>query len=383
MRRFAVSLVLAFLVVFASSSSALATDYKGDVDYWGGFTVSINNNQVTALSGRTGRIPCADGEDIAPVNFSLAASVPVTEGQFHADGTTLDDDHHLVFAWALDATVSVTRTISGTVTVTGPAPLMPAICARTFRVAAIIPPRQVYRPLHTTFVDDSRPTRGTAPAVYFDFRKGVVRHLSANAGTSCPGGSELGARLYTTAYRLDPVQVNDGRFRIVVDVLNDYGVITHVVLVGRIKGRTATGTLDSSTGFDLNGTLLPCTRHLRWRARSSRPSGASRWGGAFYAISPYRICQAGACTYYFAVETWMCLQRVTAVRVWVVGGPARTVACNTERRLGPLKPKRMYHVHGIALHTRHGRVFRRTWLGTAFMYVPGDDAYWVPVPWIP
>jgi hypothetical protein len=74
---------------------------------------------------------------------------------------------------------------------------------------------------------------------------------------------------------------------------------------------------------------------------------------------------------------------VTAVRFHVLGGPVRTVRCNTIRKLGPLRPKQRYHVTATALHTRSGRIFSRTQLGDVFVYLPGDDASWTPAPFIP
>ena len=376
------TLVSAVFIALATAAPALATSYQGDVDYWGRFTVTISDNKVVALQGKSGSIPCGDGTSINPVTFTLAAPVPVTDGKFHVAGTTLDDYRHTI-TWSLDASVSITRTILGTVSLSGPDPTLRKVCSRTFRVAAIIPPRPLAPPVRTKFVDATPPKAGTAPQVSFDFRKGVVTHLSANAGTMC-GETSMGARLYTTAYGLDPVQVNGGRFRIEADVLDDYSVVTHVVVRGRIAGRIATGTIDSSRYWDVNGTLVHCTQHLRWTARSQgAPPSVGNAGGAYYEVAPYRYGRPGAWSYYLAVKPFTCLNRVTAVRFHVVGGPTRTVRCNTARKLGPLRPKQRYHLTATALRTRSGHVVRRTQLGDSVVYLPGDDAAWTPVPPIP
>jgi hypothetical protein len=378
--RFGVAvLISAFLFGAVGTGSALATGYEGDVDYWGAFTVTIVNNQVTALQGHTGGIKCTADSQIDPVTFTLAAPVPVVNGKFHAAGMTTDDYGDTV-QWSLDASVSVTRTISGSVTASGPQPaLHSTTCTRTFRVAAIIPPSKAVPPLHTTFVQGP-PQGGTDPSVNFDYRHGVITHLSANVGTMC-GQGVMGARLYTTAYHLDPVQVNAGRFKVVADVLDEYSVVTHVILAGRIKGKKASGTIDSSRYDDVNGTLEHCTQHLRWSAHSN--SASSSGGGAFFQVNPYRFGKAGSWHYYFAVKPFTCMNHVTAVLFKVSGGPSRTVSCNTTRKIGPLQPKRSYHVTATGLRTRGGKVVGRTGLGSVFDYLPGDDAAWTPAPYIP
>jgi hypothetical protein len=218
-----------------------------------------------------------------------------------------------------------------------------------------------------------------APNVHFDYRHGVITHLSANAGTEC-NQSEFPATLYTTAYTLDPVQVNRGRFKVVADVLDDYSVVTHVVVAGRIKGKVARGTISSSRYWDVNGTIEHCTRHLNWVARSSKTSTSV--GGAFYDVAPYRYGKPGAWHYYFVVKPHNCVDHVTAVR-FTVGGRSRTVACNTTRKVGPLKPMHSYSISALAIRTRHGRAIGKVRLGASSLYLPGDDAAWTPAPYIP
>jgi len=152
-------------------------------------------------------------------------------------------------------------------------------------------------------------------------------------------------------------------------------------VAGRIVGKTATGTIDSSRSEDLNGTIVPCSQHYRFRALASRPTARS--GGAFYDLQPYRYGHSGAFQYYFAVEPRACINHVSEVRFSVVGGPSRTVPCNARRTLGPLPSKRNYQIRVLALHTHRGKVVARSQLADTFAYLPGDDANWVPGPWVP
>ena len=364
----------------SAAGPTLVTAYRGDVDSWGAFAVSIGNHQVTSLQGTSGGVPCGNGAQIDPVTFTLAAPVPVTDGKFQAAGTTTDDYNDTI-QWSLAASVSVTRTISGSVTVTGPEPATHATtCSKTFRVAAIVPPRNLPPDLDTNFLDATSPTANpVAPEVHFDYRHGVVTHLSANAGTEC-GQSEFPATLDTTAYRLDPVQANGGRFRVVADVLDDYSVVTHVVVAGRIDGKVARGTISSSRYWDVNGTLEHCTRHLRWVARSAHASTSV--GGAFYDADPYRYGKPGAWSYYFAVKPYNCAARIGAVR-FAVGGTSRTVPCDATRKVGPLKPMHDYELTAVAIRTSRGKALGDVRLGPSLLYLPGDDAAWEPAPYIP
>jgi len=380
MRFGVIAFVTAVMLGVFAVGPAFATGYQGDVDYWTKFEVTINNNQVTAFGGTSGGVPCGDGTQIDPVAFQLAAPVPVTNGKFQAAGTSKDDYNDTV-QWSLSASVSVTRTISGTVTVSGPEPATHAkTCSRTFHVEAIIPPRNLVPKLTTNFVDATPPTANpVAPNVHFDYRHGVITHLSANAGTECDQ-SEFPATLYTTAYRLDPVQVNGGRFKVVADVLDDYSVVTHVIVAGRIKGDVARGTISSSRYWDVNGTIRHCTRHLNWVAHGANTSGSA--GGAFYDVAPYRYGKPGAWHYYFAVKPYNCVNQVTAVR-FTVGGRSRIVACNSTRKVGPLKPMHSYSISALAIRIRHGKAIGKRHLGSSFLYLPGEDAAWTPVGYIP
>lgn len=64
--------------------------------------------------------------------------------------------------------------------------------------------------------------------------------------SACPHGSVLGAHFSTRDYATGPIQVNAGRFRVETDVLDDYNVVTHVVIVGFIRGNAARGTVSST-----------------------------------------------------------------------------------------------------------------------------------------
>ena len=93
--------------------------------------------------------------------------------------------------------------------------------------------------------------------------------MTAYASTTCPEGSQVGAQLNTTAHRLDPVRVRNGRFRIETDVLDDYGVVTHVVLTGRIKGAVASGRIDSRRRHAVDGRFDLWELHSVWISSAS------------------------------------------------------------------------------------------------------------------
>jgi len=93
--------------------------------------------------------------------------------------------------------------------------------------------------------------------------------LTAYASTTCPEGSQVGAQLNTTAHRLDPVRVRNGRFRIETDVLDDYGVVTHVVLTGRIKGAVASGRKYSRRRHAVDGRFDLWELHSVWISSAS------------------------------------------------------------------------------------------------------------------
>jgi hypothetical protein len=362
----------AFVIVascwcFGLSTSASATNYKGDVQYWGAFNLTIIGDHVSSLRGHSGRIPCSGDGDLDPVDFRLTSPVPVVNGSFTAAGTT-KSGYNTPLEWSLKASVSIARTVAGTVTISGKSPHGDRQCSGTFRVAAIIPPRYTRPRVNTTY---------TGTQVNFDYKRGVVSTLTAFASTTCPGGGSMGAKLHSTAYRLDPIQVNSGRFHVEADILDDYGVVTHVLVKGKISGKSASGTVTSSRGWDLNGKLLRCTGRYAWKASvPAGPAPAISSSGAFYDITPYRYGVPGAWTYYLMVRPNACTGGVTAVR-FTVAGAARTVPCNTSVRLGPLNPKRTYRVHVVAIRTRNGSTLGTQLLADANVYIPGDDGHWV------
>jgi hypothetical protein len=376
-----VTLVCVVVVGALGAASTTATGYQGAVGYKGAFMVTIVKNEVTALRGQSGVLTCANGDTVLSSPFALASPVPVTDGKFHAAGTASKEGDDPI-QWSLEATVSVGREISGSVTVTGTDPFDPTLtCSKTFPVEAIIPPDKIGGHSHTNFTPGPPPAHHWMTSLRFDYRHGVITHLRANVSTECPDTSWLPGSFYSTAYRLDPIQVNRGRFRIETDVLDSLDVVTHVVISGTINGRVAKGTLSASREEALGDTTDTCAVHTIWKAQSLRPQPTV--GLAFYSVQPYRWGHSGHWSYYIAARPNSCGNGVTAVRFSIAGHASRTIACNETRKLGPLRPKHNYHVTATALRTRHGRVISRRRLGVSVVYLPGDDSYWTPGPYIP
>ncbi len=381
MRLGVVALICVVVLGVLGAGATSATGYHGAVGYQGAFTVTIVKNEVTALRGQSGAINCSDGYRVESAPFALASPVPVTDGKFEASGTASKEGDDPI-QWSLEATVSVSRKIVGSVTVTGADPLNPTVtCSKTFPVEAIIPPERIGGHSHTNFTRAPLRAPHWETNLHFDYRHGVITHLRANVSTECPDSGWLPGSFYSTAYRLDPIQVNRGRFRVETDVLDSRDVVTHVVISGRIKGRVARGTLSASREEAVGDSTDRCAVHTIWKAQSLRPQPTL--GIAWYSVQPYRWGHSGHWSYYVAARPNGCANGVTAVGFSIVGGPARTVACNETRKLGPLRPKRNYHIKATAIRTRHGRVIGRRKIGISVVYVPGDDAYWAPAPYVP
>lgn len=246
-------IIVASCWCLGSTTSASATNYEGDVQYWGDFSLTIIGNHVSSLRGLSGRIPCTDNETIDPAEFRLTSPVPVVDGSFTATGTTKSGT--MALAWSLKASVSITRTVAGTVTISGKSALGDEACSKTFRIAAIIPPRYTRPRVNQTYM---------GPQVDFDYKRGVLSQLTAIAVSHCPSGGMRGGKLHSTAYRLDPIQVNSGRFKVEADILDDGGVVMRVVVRGKISGKSAAGTVTASRGWDFNGKVVRCTGRYAW-----------------------------------------------------------------------------------------------------------------------
>jgi hypothetical protein len=368
----------------ALAVSASATDYKGDVDHLSILTLTIANGNVTALKGRA-TAQCQSGSAEA-VDITLGAPVAIAGGRFHAEGQTGSSGS--TWSLTLDATVSPdTRKVSGTIAVTGTNTAGP--CSGTSTVSAIAMPASVSLPAKTTFVR-GKPTGSTDPSVRFDYTGGRVFHLSARADTKCPSGASLGTTFSTTAYGLDPIRVNGRAFRTETDVLNEYDIITHVVLVGSINGRKASGRIESEAD---SKTFGHCVGHFDWTAY--RPV-KSPYAGASAAtwIDVFRVRQRGHWTYYLQLGVSHCVGGMTAVRFKVLHVESKRVACARRRifvRTARLmvKPKRRYTVVETGLIARNGRVVATKSYGTRRIYVPvrgepcytiGDDGNLTPCP---
>jgi hypothetical protein len=179
---------------------------------------------------------------------------------------------------------------------------------------------------------------------------------------------------------MDPIPVrSNGGFRVQGAVVDESGVINHYVIVGRIHGNVASGTLDSyrynSVGNIGDSAVVKCARHLHWRSvRSSSSAGSGPV--AFFDVLPFRFGRPGAWAYYLVTKVHACYGANFA-RVGIVGGPSQTIPCNGQVRLGPLTPQRTYAVVVTALLIRHGRTSHTASAPPLSVYLPGEDGNWI------
>jgi hypothetical protein len=231
-------------------------------------------------------------------------------------------------------------------------------------------------PVRRTFESVPNINRAFNPQVTFDYSRGVIKHLTAGVGVECPDGGTYDAQLNTTAYDMDPVRVDKtGRFRIAGAVLDTYGTVNHFVLVGRIRGHRASGTMSSYRYTEMKGSLEKCARSTVWRSTTTQ-STAANGPAAYFEVLPFRYGEAGAWSYYLIVKLTGCAH-ANRVRVSVAGGAVKTTGCHGQAKLGPLAPKRTYRVRVTALRTRGGRVVRREAAVPATVYLPGEDGDWI------
>jgi hypothetical protein len=378
LRLFLVSLVLLALLGVAPAP-ARAQDYKGTTAEWAELTISVNGGQVTAFSTQTARVPCPGQVfSVDPITVALAPGtiVPVSAGRFHVEGHAETGQHRPV-RWTADGSVSLDqREVSGTL-VADTTDIGGATCQGSYGFDAIIPPHTPrFRPSHT-FQGKSGGTFN--PNVSFDYKQGVIKHLSAWVRVQCPDGGSYNAQLDTTAYGMDPVRVSaSGRFQIVGALLDPTKAVVHFTLSGRTKGRKATGTI-SSYRYEFNGGSgqqnVRCEGHASWRSVAPRRI-ASNGPLAFFNALPIRVGRAGAWTYYVQIKFTGCLHANFA-RVRIAGRRSQTTRCHGQLRLGPLAPKRAYKLGITALKVRHGKTRRKQAMPPATIYVPGDDGDWV------
>ena len=370
-------LTLALIVCAVAAPAASAQQYKGSTAAWAELTATVADGQLTAFKTKTGRLQSCDGSGANPQEIVwTGAAVPVVGGKFHLEGDT-KDTWDGASHWTADGTISLDgRELTGTIKAGG-VNTFGKLCEGTWTFEAIIAPRQVTAPAKRTFTA----TIGSAsydPGVSFDFKRGVITHLTARVGVACASGSQLGAQLNTTAYGLDPIQVDKGgRFRIAGAVIDDYGVVTRYVLSGRISGRSAVGMVESHRPDITNGKTEVCSRRALWRAKAGTAAGASG-PMAHYVVVPFRYGREGAFAYYLQVKMNGCT-RANRARIAVVGGPSQTAGCRGTVRLGPLTPKRRYRVRVSALRTRGARVLRRAAAVASEVYLPGDDGNWIQI----
>ena len=368
----------AFLVVAALSLGLLtpviagATQFKGAVAYWGPILVNVAGNRVTSITGHTGALTCASGTSVGPVEMALARPVSIHQGRFQASGVGKTEGWKTPTSWDLTGSVSIHRTISGTVSATAQLPTG-EICKGTFPFEAVVAPRAAESP-RTSMYQTREPS---AAQVRFDYRHGVITHLVVVAPVICPDTSDFTAELDSVSYSLDPIQVNRDRFRLAADVLDDYGVVMHISMTGTIKGREARGAISASRGEDIRGHVQKCAMHGSWA--SEMPAAAptpppAPTSGAFYDVTPYRYGSTGGWTYYLMVQPTSCDGGIVAIRFSVAGG-TKTVWCGSSAKLGPLTPQRNYHLDAVAVRRNGSGVP----LAASNVYIPGDDGNWVPV----
>jgi hypothetical protein len=371
-RRLTAAAAVAMLIAVAFCTRANAQPYQGATAGWAGLSLAVGGGQLTAFTTSTGRVPCTGtgtGQDVDPVKVAMpvGGAVAVEAGRFHLAGQSTTD-HGAAAEWTVDGAMSLDqREVTGTLTI-DTTNVSGAACHGTFDLDAIVAPRATTTPRNATFTPAAPTTAGYNPLVSFDYKNGAVTHLSAGLSVLCADTSVLGARLDTTAYRMDPIRPSrDGRFRIQGGVLDDYKVVNHFVITGRIVGRTATGTIDASRELDVNGVVSKCTRHIRWRATAVRPAAAAA-PPVFFNVVPFRFGAPSAWRYYLIVKVTAC-SHARRARVSVVGGPSQTVACGKSARLGPLAPQRTYRVRVSARGGRSAPVVP--------VYLPGEDGDWV------
>jgi hypothetical protein len=370
----------AFLSFTLVPQAAHAQSFQGATASWKQLTATVSNGQVTAFTTGTGRLQTCSGvrvddSNTDPVDVQYTGpAVAVVGGAFHLAGATKDDWGD-PFTFTVDGTVSRDgREITGTITAGGDTVFEKA-CTGTWGFDAIVAPHASHLPPSRTFMPGAPTSAGLAPEVTFDYARGAVTHLSANVGLICAGGSVFAASVDTTAYGLDPVRVRkDGRFSVEGAVIDDYGVINHFKLTGRISGRTASGTLTSSRQTDSGSAgIVNCHATRHWKASmaaAAAPAASSTTPTAYFDVVPFRYGRAGAWTYYLVVKLQGC-SHASGVSITVAGGPTVHAACNGQARLGPLTPQRTYQVDVTAL----GKT--RVPQPVASVYLPGDDGNWI------
>lgn len=374
-----------FAILLATCAAALAipglaraTEFKGSVDFWGPITITVSSNgaMVTAITGHSGAVTCASGTSVDPIDFALASPVAIHQGHFEAAGVGKTPGWGTPTSWSLSASLSIRRTISGTVKVTAQVPTG-EICKSTFLVSAVVAPKSARSPSTAMYM----PHEPSAASVKFDYRHDVLTHLVVVAPVTCPDTSAFTAQLDSVSYGIDPIQVNRGHFKVSTDVLDVYGVVMHVAMTGTVKGRIAAGSISASRGQDIRGTIQTCKMHGSWSSQEPPtaapppPQPAAGGSGAFYSVDPYRYGNAGAWTYFLIVEPTSCAGGVVAVKFTISHGASKTVPCGVKAKLGPVMPLQTYLVTAAAIR-RSGSPLP---LAESNIYVPGDDGNWVPV----
>lgn len=364
----------------ATAAPASASDFKGQAAGWGAVTATISDGTLTAFRMHTGRFASCDGQPdpgsaADPQQLDYAgAPVQLTGGAFHLEGTSVDDWGDQ-FHWTVDGTLSLDgREITGTGSASGDT-VFEKGCVGTWSFDAIVPSSGPRSPVRRTFAAVAG-RGGYDPGVSFDYRDGVITHLTAGVGVECADTSVYGANMDSGADGLDPIHVDrGGHFRVQGTVLDEYGAVNHYVIAGRIRGKQASGTVHATRDAP-NGGAGRCTRDVTWRASAQRPPAPGP--SAYFGVIPFRFGAPGAWSYYLVVKLNGCA-RAGKVQASVAGGPALTAGCHGQVRLGPLTPRRTYVTKVVPLALRGGRVTHRGRAVSTRVYLPGDDGNWIKI----
>lgn len=367
------ALIAAVAALLLAAPAAHADDFVGTTAGFGKLTASVSDGTVTAFQTRTGRLQTCSGKADSGSSYDpqellyAGPAVAIAGGKVHLEGTS-QDGYGDVFQWKVDAALSLDHTeLTGTATVSGDT-MFDKQCVGTWNFDAIIAPRTRAIRTHHTFTG----------IVSFDYSHGVVTHLSGLVSVTCADTSLLGAMADTTAYRQDPIRVSRaGRFWVSGAVLDDYGVVNHYKLSGRIHGTSASGTYSSYRFDSLANATAKCTGHGSWRANAASIATTSG-PAAFYDVVPFRYGRTGAWSYYLVVKVSGCAH-ANRVRIAIAHGPAKTTVCHGQVRLGPLVAKRTYTVAVTALRLRGRTIVKRSPAVPTRIYLPGEDGDWIRI----
>src|SRR5439155_23173541 len=118
-----------------------------------------------------------------------------------------------------------------------------------------------------------------------DYRNGVVTHLVVFSPITC-SGTALDVNLDSVSSRLDPIQVNRGRFRVSTNTLDDVGAAAHIQMTGTITGRRAAGAISVSRSICNGHGTTESHYHSTWNSAMPSPPPPVRTTRSFNAVTP-------------------------------------------------------------------------------------------------